>query len=436
MNYHNKLLPIAIASLGVLGNAAAAGAVNFNFTYAPGTTFEQKVGFEMAGQIWSSYLQDDFTANIYIETTDSLAENVIGGALPGIEAGKQYHEYRKKVEQDVTSTIDSIAMNGLDSLSHKYDVFQAVYNGKLVKDMNRLNVTRANAKAIGLISDNSDLDGYILMSDLSNINANWNYDVLGNTVSDNSLDFLSVALHEVGHVMGFVSGVDNSNWLNIMTEHEANGDLIKRDRIKFFNPLDLYRFTEASAGMNAVDISIGGNSYFSIDGGITNSGNFATGQAISAGGDGYQASHWEKRDSDVLGIMDPVLGMGQKREITDLDLTAFDALGYDLSNSATLNWDSLYQTALTSATLASTEDLTEQVDKMIQDSSVYDTSDDEAYEWRGGWNQEAYFNQFSWQTVELDAVAAEEATSVPEPTTILGFLSLGLMGLRKLSRKK
>ena len=431
MNNYKKLLPIALASLGVISSAAAASAVTFNFSYAPGTELEQKVGFEMAGQIWSSYVKDDFTANIYVETTNSLPKNVIGGALPAIKSGEQYQTYRKYLEGDAILTADDdIAINSLEARSDKYDKFPAMYNGKVIKDMNRLNITRANAKAIDLLSNDNDLDGYILMSDLSDAPVDWNYNFLGNSVPGGSLDYLSVALHEVGHVMGFVSGVDNPGWLSIMTEHEANDELIKRDTIKFFNPLDLYRYSEESAEEKAVDISIGGNPFFSIDGGNTELGNFATGQATSAGGDGYQGSHWERRDSNVLGIMDPVLSVGQRRQITDLDLTAFDVIGYDRNDSSTISWTDMYNAAVNNATSASVQDRSADVGKMIDDSKIY--------EWgSGGWGQEgfwqgAYFNSFNWQTIDVPA----DSRSVPESNTTVGLLAMGVLGLGALVKTK
>ena len=430
-NSIKSFVPLLLASVTLLTNSSVAKAVNFNFSYAPDTTLDQKLGFEMAGQIWSSYLTDDFTTNIYVKiaSPDELPTNVIGGALPGIEAEEEYKKYREYVEEDAISTADGIAMSSLETRHDKYDKFTAMYNGKVVEEMNRLNITLANAKAIDLISDNNDLDGYILMSDLSDAPVDWNYDFLNDTVSDGSLDYLSVALHEVGHVMGFVSGVDNPGWLNIMTEHEAKDDLIKRDKIKFFNPLDLYRFTEESATVNAVDISIGGNPFFSINGGATNLGNFATGQATNAGGDGYQASHWE-RQSNVLGIMDPVLSVGQKRQITDLDLTAFDVIGYDFNDAADLNLTNMYQTALTNANSALVADRSADVEEMIDDSKIYEGR-------RSGWGQEgfwqeAYFSEFSWQTVDLPA----DSQSVPEPGSTISIFGLGLLGLGKMLKKR
>lgn len=428
-NSIKNYVPLLLASVAVLTNSSVAKAVNFHFTYAPGTTLEQRVGFEMAGQIWSSYLTDDFTANIYVESTDQLPENVIGGALPGIESGEQYQIYREYLEGDNTSTADETVINNLVTRTETYNVFPAMYNGKYIEDMNRLNITLANAKAIDLLSDSSDLDGYILMNNLQDAPVDWNYDFLGNYVPNDELDYLSVALHEVGHVMGFVSGVDNPGWLNIVTDHEANNELIKRDRVKFFNPLDLFRYSDESAMVNAVDISIGGNPFFSLDNGDSILGNFATGQATTAGGDGYQASHWQRQD-DALGIMDPVLSVGQQRQITNLDLTAFDVIGYDANDPGVLNLTNMYQTAVNDANLASVQDRTADVEQMIAQSEIYEGR-------RGGWGQEgfwqeAYFSEFSWQTIDLEA----DSQAVPEPGSVIGLFSLGLLGLAKLSNKK
>ena len=86
----------AISFLALIGRAPAVQAANFNFTYAPGTSLEQMLGFEMAGMYWSNYLDDDVTINLFIETTDQLPENVIGGALPGLEAEYKFENFYKK----------------------------------------------------------------------------------------------------------------------------------------------------------------------------------------------------------------------------------------------------------------------------------------------------------------------------------------------------
>ena len=56
----------ALAFAALIGRSPAVQAANFNFTYAPGTSFEQMLNFEMAGKIWSDYLADDVTINIFV----------------------------------------------------------------------------------------------------------------------------------------------------------------------------------------------------------------------------------------------------------------------------------------------------------------------------------------------------------------------------------
>ena len=46
--------------------------VQFNFTYDPNVSLEQRVGFELAALVWSSYLTDDITVNLHIASSDSL----------------------------------------------------------------------------------------------------------------------------------------------------------------------------------------------------------------------------------------------------------------------------------------------------------------------------------------------------------------------------
>jgi hypothetical protein len=87
-----------------------------------------------------------------------------------------------------------------------------------------------------------------------------------------------------------------------------------------------------------LDLSVGTESYFSIDGGknalFDNS--FATGRY---NGDGNSASHWrdtggttfEEECTKQLGILDPTSCFGQAEEVTALDLAAFDAMGWNLS---------------------------------------------------------------------------------------------------------
>ena len=335
--------------------------IQFDFTYAPGVSLEQMIGFEMAGQFWSDYLTDDVSINIFVEITDMLPENVLGGALPGMEVDQSYMSFRDSLKRDMLSGADEIAVGNLPGNSE----FTAMVNGATVSgnidygkkymryNNTQLNLTRANTKAIELLNDpnselvsgESRLDGYILLSDLSNITVNqdndrsndlkWHYGFDSNIVPHKKLDFLSVAIHEIGHVLGFVSGVDD-----VGNSGTNNSDSMKYTTISVLDrtktpeadqstSIDLFRYSSQSAAVGAIDMSVGGDAFFSLDR-KTVEANFATGEDSSIGGDGYQASHWKYQEGKPLGIMDPLLAPGQRRQISALDQKMFDVIGYNL----------------------------------------------------------------------------------------------------------
>lgn len=376
----------------------------FDFSYAPGTSQEQILGFEMAGEIWSQYLADNVTVNIHVETTDQLPENVIGGALPGTKKGVKYDKLWKEMSKDITTWDDLTAFN---NLADENEILALVSekHGK-VKDMK---LTNANSKALDIIDGDKDkLDGYILMSDLSGQDdVAWDYDPLrGDGIADNELDFLSVALHEVGHVLGFTSGLDDGEWLNVVTEARDQGKELKDDAMKFATPLDLFRYS----GNGQLNLSIGQDSYFSIDGGRTNLANFSTGEYSEMGGDGFQASHWQHRDEAVAGIMDPVLKLGVRREVSALDTLAMDVIGWNVSNPRQLDWQDIYANAVDNAADALVADRTKDVEKMIKQSETYQGRRSRSSRGGSGGSWQVGF----WQNIKFQTLDVKVETALPE----------------------
>lgn len=74
-------------------------------------------------------------------------------------------------------------------------------------------------------------------------------------------------------------------------------------------------------------MSVGGSPYFSVDGGATAIQSFATGVAH---GDGSQASHFAPGS---LALMRPAVASGQSYDATAADLTALDAIGWNLATA-------------------------------------------------------------------------------------------------------
>ncbi|MEL6931285.1 MAG: NF038122 family metalloprotease [Cyanobacteria bacterium J06600_6] len=474
--------------------------LQFDFSYAAGTSWEQMVAFETAGLMWSDYIADNMTVNIHVEMTSELPENVIGGALPGMVADVNYTDFRNAYHNDITSwrdarDFDSLSLvqegNGGKGPGGTWEKFEARIDfgsGEYLEDSSELNMTRANAKALGLIAGNDfALDGYIMMSDLSNTSIEWDYSK--HWTPKDSLDFLSTAVHEIGHVLGFVSGVDKYEGLKFdqissLESHFGTFSAFKsylNSILDFANPLDLFRYSQESLdlnnGRNTIDMSIGTQTYF---GPAQLWDAYATGKETSLNGDGFQASHW-KYDTDnnfVVGIMDPVMKPGAIRRISDRDLRAMDSIGYNVNsqaegllsnNTATYNWQpsteggseigtlqwrakdsiakSLYSDGQASwvdwwigndpesASLLSS-DKSGEIDRMIEASEVYEgrrssQSRSSRYSRQEIFFSESYFSELSVPKLDLESAMTNEflptlIVEIPQSSSIFADFNTGL----------
>jgi len=139
-------------------------------------------------------------------------------------------------------------------------------------------------------------------------------------IEPGAYDFVGFATHEIGHALGFISGVDILD-LN----SPPIGGPFAANQFTFVSALDLYRYSDLSLTSGVIDFTADTRAKsFSIDGGATFLHEFATGRNF---GDGQQAGHW--KDNLGIGLMDPTGAQGESRVIGSRDLEAFDVIGWN-----------------------------------------------------------------------------------------------------------
>jgi hypothetical protein len=322
----------------------------FNFTVIPGTSAQAVTGFQAAAENWSAVIKDNITINLTIGFVP-LGTSIIG-ETSSTQLGGPYSLLRTALVSHATSADDLSSSAALPTGSAFKMLLNYTKNSPngvgsptpyldADGDANNttIEITSANAKTLGLIAANTPGEDASVQ-----FNSDFNFDFdPSDGIAANSLDFIGVATHEIGHALGFDSGVD-------LLDGNSSGTFFNDNQFPDVTPLDLFRFSTASVaagGIGTIDWTAGNSPKFlSVNGGATLLTQFSTGQTH---GDGSQASHW--KDNLGLGIMDPTAAFGEHIEINKNDLQAFDIIGYNIATAGPLVYNASSNPSVSAYTL-------------------------------------------------------------------------------------
>jgi hypothetical protein len=314
--------------------SGASQALTFNFSFVAGTSAQAQQAFIDAGARWSALFNDNVTLDMTVGTA-ALGPGILAQA-GSRRASYSFNNFKTALVNDVSSSLDLTATANLAAgssfgllINRTSDNPNGAGSATPYLDSAGANnqtiyLNTANAKALGLATGSGSVGSCASTCDASITfgNAfNWDYNP-SNGIAANAYDFVGIATHEIGHSLGFVSGVDILD----INSPPVNGPFTA-NQFTFVNSLDLFRYSAASFALGVSDFTADTRAkYFSIDGGTTNLGgaSFSTGSNF---GDGRQASHW--KDSLGIGIMDPTASQGELLSISANDKAAFDVIGWN-----------------------------------------------------------------------------------------------------------
>ncbi len=248
--------------------------------------------FNAVAADYSSQFSSPITINVAVSwgsvAGQALPSNAVGASSDSLYGYFSYGQVKNWLTASARSNpSDTALVTALSSLPATAPAGQSQYA-----------IASSEMKALGLISGSgTGTDGSI---GFAGSTSGYSFNNSG-TIAAGTYDFAAVAAHELDEVLGRISGVDSGGFRTV---------------------LDLFRYSAPGT----LSYSSTSAAYFSIDGGRTDLNNFNS--SINGGDRGDWATSGSTSD-----IQDAFIGTGQRKNLSVVDLTALDVLGYGGRNA-------------------------------------------------------------------------------------------------------
>lgn len=281
---------------------------------------DAKDGFLLAAALWGSLIQTPITIVIDVDFGPTrfgqpFGQGVLGSTNTQLLIGNNLYP-------NVRTALIERPSNPTETA-----LYQALPNGSVPTDIGStasVSTPSSTLRALGEIGADADpaVEPDLGAPPAIGFNSNFKFDFdPTDGIDADKIDFDAVAVHEIGHALGFSSR---------MGERELDSS-----RTLALSVFDLFRLRPGATlatfpTANRVLSSGGEQVFFAGDMELP----LSTGRPDGSGGDGFQGSHFKDNTfGEYIGIMDPAIAFGERNEITDNDLKVLDRIGYTIRDT-------------------------------------------------------------------------------------------------------
>lgn len=268
-----------------------------------------KAAFVRAAQIWEGRIANTVSVTIDVDFGPTIFgepfgnEGTLGGTLDSAYT-VDYGPLRSALLARADSAAETSLYNSLPASTVPTDL----------GNVNRVSGAYILLKMLGAgLPEDAPLIGF---------NSAYPFDLdPSNGIDAGKYDFEAVAVHEMGHALGFGSSVGDTE----LTPPAPSVVPTVWDLFRFRPGVTAATFQAAQRPMSS------GGSHVHFAGGPQIA--MSTGRGDNTGGDGQQSSHWkdDTGGNPFIGLMDPTLPPGFRGTLQQADLDAFNIMGYAIT---------------------------------------------------------------------------------------------------------